>query len=248
VVVLKRAAIVGAFIATLVTAGEIKGEMKDTVVLLHGIGHSRLNMLSVESALRKQGYDVINLSYPSRSRKIADSAEFVRDKLHKKEIWKNAGKIHFVSHSLGGLVIRQYLSTERENIDASKIGRVVMLGPPHGGSEVSDYLQNFLPYKWTFGPAGQELTTEARKIEPEELYYEVGIIAGTKRWPYPVASFLAPWNSDAHDGRVTVESTKLKGMKDHIVLSATHSFMSWKPAVHQQIAVFLKEGKFNHEQ
>ena len=77
-----------------------------------------------------------------------------------------------------------------------------------------------------------------------DVYYDLGIIAGNKEWPYIVAAHIIP---DDSDGRVALEKTKLKGMKDHVTLSATHSFISWKPSVHKQIVYFLKHGKFKHE-
>jgi hypothetical protein len=77
-----------------------------------------------------------------------------------------------------------------------------------------------------------------------EPYYELGIIAGSKKWPYIAASFVIPGE---HDGRVAVEKTKMDGMKDHLVLSATHSFISWKPEVHNQIINFIKNGEFKRE-
>jgi pimeloyl-ACP methyl ester carboxylesterase len=215
--------------------------VKAMVVLLHGIGHSRWNMYWAERALRKAGYDVLNISYPSLRRTIDQLADFVQARLEAGQIWQSAEHVHFVTHSMGGLVTRRYLEKYRDAIPSGKLGRVVMLAPPHGGSEVADFLKDFPPYQWSFGPAGQELVTSVRTAQMAVPYYELGIIAGSKKWPYVVANFIIP---GAHDGRVAVERTKLPGMRDHIVLPATHSFISWKPDVHRQIVYFLENGKF----
>lgn len=215
---------------------------KDTVVLLHGIGHSRWNMYWVERALRKEGHEVVNLTYPSLKHDITTLSKWVDERLAKEKVWESPGQVHFVTHSMGGLVTLYYLEQYKAGIPAEKLGRVVMLAPPSKGSEVADLLKNFPPYKWSFGPAGQELATDVRSKNTMKPYYELGIIAGSKKWPYIVANFVIPGE---HDGRVAVEKTKMDGMKDHIVLPATHSFISWKPEVHKQIIAFIGKGEFD---
>lgn len=217
---------------------------EDTVIVLHGIGHSRLNMAGTTYALRKAGYNTLSVSYPSRSKKIEGLSDFVAAELTAQGVWRAAGKIHFVTHSMGGLVTRQYLEDYKESIPKGKLGRVVMLAPPLGGSEVSDFLENVPPYKWLFGAAGLELTTANQRKKHFTTYYDVGIIAGTAGWPYLIANAIMPAR---HDGRVSVESTKWIGMKDHITLAATHSFISWKPFVHKHIIHFINQGEFDHE-
>jgi pimeloyl-ACP methyl ester carboxylesterase len=217
---------------------------KDTVIVLHGIGHSRLNMAGVAYALRKAGYNTLSISYPSRSHKIAELSDFIAVELNKNHVWKGSGKIHFVTHSMGGLVTRQYLEDYKKAIPQERLGRIVMLAPPLGGSEVADFLENFPPYKWMFGAAGLELTTANQRKKHFTPYYDVGIIAGTTGWPYLIASAFMPAR---HDGRVSVESTKWRGMKDHLTTAATHSFISWKPFVHKHIIHFINEGEFDHE-
>lgn len=217
---------------------------RDRVVLLHGIGHSRHNMYAVARVLRREGYSVTAITYPSLRHSIAALAGFLEQRLDDLEIWKQPGRFHFVTHSMGGLLLRHYLDTRRDRIPAGRLGRVVMLGPPHGGSEIADFLRNFPPYKWFYGPAGQELTTAARAQDKSEPYYDLGIVAGTLGWLYVFANRLIP---APHDGRVAVARTTLPGMKDHIPLPATHSLMAWQPAVLRQIVHFLKEGVFLHD-
>lgn len=218
---------------------------KELVVLLHGIGQSKVNMVGIQIALENADYKTLNIKYPSLKKNLDALSSYLAKELEKEGVWDGEyNQVHFTSHSMGGLVIRGYLETEKKNIPEDKLGRVVMLAPPNGGSEVADLMQNFLPYRWFYGPAGQELTTREQENIKTDIYYDLGIIAGDKEWPYLVAAHIINGNSD---GRVAVEKTKLNGMKDHVTLSATHSFISWKPSVHKQIIYFLKHGAFMKE-
>lgn len=218
--------------------------MQDTVVILHGIGHSRWNMYRVERAMRKEGYATFNITYPSLKKDIPALAGFVRDKLADGGVWDRPGRVHFVTHSMGGLVVQRYLEDYKSDVPQDRVGRVVMIAPPIGGSEVADLLKNFPPYKWIFGPAGQQLTTKDRQAETIVPWYETGIIAGTSGWPYFIADRLIEGD---HDGRVAVEKAKMAGMKDFMTVPATHSFISWKGSVHKQAINFLKNGQFAHD-
>jgi pimeloyl-ACP methyl ester carboxylesterase len=243
---------------------------KETVVLLHGIGHSLWNMTMVERALQKDGYVTLNLSYPSRKHGMAYLAQWLADTLDAQDVWQKSSKVHFVGHSMGGLVIGMYLQNHRaalpkvhfvghsmgglvigmylQNHRAAlpldKMGRVVMLGTPHGGSEVADGLKDNMLYQFVFGPAGQELTTATRLKDKIKPWYDLGVIAGTQNWMYPLGQAFI---KDDNDGCVSVESTKLEGMKDHIVLPVMHGFMGWDGNVHRQITAFLRGGRFDRD-
>ena len=216
-------------------------QQQETVILLHGIGQSSLSMLSVETKLEDKGYKVLSINYPSTDKDIEDIADFLHEKHLTKEFWKNAKKVHFVTHSMGGLVTRYYLDKYKQD----KVGKVVMLAPPNGGSEISDLLHDYKAYKMFYGPAGEDLTTSNQQKKKTDVYYDLGIIAGKKEWPYVVAAFVLPGESD---GRVSVENTRLDGMTDHIIIPATHSFIMFKPNVHKQIIHFLENGEFKHEE
>ena len=227
-------------------ASAVSPEMSrdETVVLLHGIGHKSFNMRGAELALQKAGYNTLNISYPSLRMGLPDLASFVAQGLEEGGVWSSGHRVHFVTHSMGGLVARQYLEDYKSDVPVAVLGRVVMMAPPLQGSEVADFLSPFAPYSWVYGPAGQQLTTAVQEKVDVTAYYDLGIIAGNKKWPYVVANFIMP---DAHDGRVAVERTRWNSMKDHLVVPATHSFISWKPNVHKQIIQFLELGEFNHE-
>lgn len=214
---------------------------KETVVLLHGIAKSKDDLAPVEEMLLKNGYKTLNFTYPSKKKNLDEIAEFLHTEKLDKEFWEGAGKVNFVTHSMGGLVARRYFDKYRKEIPAEKLGRVVMMGPPNQGSEVADLIHNLWPYKWYYGPAGEELTTKSQSRNKSEIYYELGVIAGTKEWPYFVSAFVIP---DKSDGRVAVKKTKIKGMADHITVNATHTFIMKKPDTQKHILTFLKEGHF----
>ncbi len=216
-------------------------DAQDTVILLHGIGRTSRSMAFMARALAKNGFAPLGITYPSRRHGIPTLSDYLEKRLDDEGAWQPPGKVHFVTHSMGGLLVRHFLETRKVRLPVDSIGRVVMLGPPNGGSEVADQLHKLPPYKWFYGPAGQELTTDARSRNQALPYYEIGVIAGSRGWPYFVANHMVP---APHDGRVSVAKTKLIGMKDHIALPATHSFIAWNPSVHRQTCHFLKTGQF----
>ena len=118
-------------------------------------------MAGIEFALQKAGYQTLNIGYPSLEKNLTELSKFLDQELEKECVWESSyKKIHFTTHSMGGLVVRTYLNDYKTDISDKGLGRVVMLAPPHGGSEVADFLKDFFLYQWVFGPAGQELTTE----------------------------------------------------------------------------------------
>lgn len=208
----------------------------DTVILLHGIARTHRSMKPLEKALCNEGYRVLNIHYPSRHNTVEDNADFVYHQIIS-FLPHGEGKMHFVSHSMGGLVIRELLG----KYTLSPIGHIVMIAPPNQGSEVADLLKNNYIYQQLFGPAGQQLTTEVARNNPFPLLeHSVGIIAGNLCIE-PLSYFLLP---RPHDGRVTVNSTKLAQMRDHIVIRSSHPFIMRNKHTIQQVRHFLKHGTF----
>jgi pimeloyl-ACP methyl ester carboxylesterase len=210
--------------------------LSEHVVILHGIFRTHRSMRGLEKFLEKQDFIVHNLGYPSTRLTIAQIVEHLHPRIA--AIAAQAGRLHFVGYSMGGLIIRAYLHRYPE----TQAARVVMLGTPNQGSEVADFLKDRWLYKRFFGPAGQQLITrwEARGELLGEVRYELGIIAGNRSLD-PIGSRLL---GKPGDGKVSVESTKLAGMRAHAVIPATHTFFPNNRTAWRLTLRFLREGTF----
>lgn len=209
------------------------------VILIHGLARTANSMNALEHRLSQKDFLVINVDYPSRKHDIDKLASLaIKPALAKCP--KNHS-INFVTHSLGGILVRQYLS--KNTLD--QLNRVVMLGPPNKGSEVVDKLKEIPGFHFLNGNAGLQLGTGKASVPNSlgEANYELGIIAGTKSVNW-ILSTLIP-NTD--DGKVSVESTKLDGMSDHIEMPVTHTFMMNNKKVITQVINFLESGNFNRD-
>lgn len=210
---------------------------QDCVVLLHGLGRTSHSMGEIADTLEDAGYIIVNNSYPSREKGIRELSSAVGSGID--ECRKaHANSIHFVTHSLGGILVRQYFQEHH----VPEAGRVVMIGPPNHGSEVATAFREKWWFKWFTGIAGQELGVESNstpnQLKPIPL--EIGIIAGTKIID-PLLSRKLP---EPHDGKVSVESAKLAEMKDFLMVPYNHTFIAQMDAVEQQVKYFLAQGKF----
>lgn len=232
---------VAVLVATLTLVPGLAGlppaaQAAECVVTLHGLGRTRLSMALLASRLEDAGYAVHNLGYPSRSAPIEALADVVGEGF---SACRRGGQrpVHFVTHSLGGILVRAWL---QRGLPAD-LGRVVMLAPPNHGSAVVDRARGASWFRWFTGPAGQALGTGAdglpRRLAP--LPAEVGIIAGTA--VYPVFS---AWIPGPDDGLVAVDSTRLAGMRDFLVLPHGHTFIMNSREVARQTLAFLRDGAF----
>ena len=211
---------------------------QDGVVLLHGISRTARSFRKMQAALESVGYATLNLDYASRRKALEALAEDIHPAIQRFADGID-GSVHFVCHSMGGLLARVYVARYRPK----RLGRVVMLGTPNSGSEIADRLGHLRLYRAFFGPAGQQLGTQ-RDGAINALFppvdYPVGIIAGN-RSIYPLASAFLP---KPHDGRVSIANTKLDGMADHIVIPASHPWLMRNSIAIAQTIAFLKDGRF----
>jgi triacylglycerol lipase len=211
----------------------------ECVILLHGIVRTSRSMQKMEESLLDRGYKVANWSYPSRKQPIGILAEEAIPQAVESCSDPSIQRINFVTHSMGGILIRYYLANNQ--IDG--LGRVVMLSPPNQGSELIDIWSDWPGFELINGPAGYQLGTDEKSL-PLQLgpaNFEVGIITG-ENTTNPFFSIMIPGDDD---GKVSVKSARLQGMADFLVVPEAHSFIMRDDAVIRQSTHFLQHGRFN---
>jgi pimeloyl-ACP methyl ester carboxylesterase len=206
------------------------------VIVLHGILLNANHMKVLASYIGAKGYSVININYPSTQKNLEELVESVWIDISSQLIENKP--VHFICYSMGGLLVRAMLNKYRPLM----LGRVVLIGTPNNGSEIADFFKNNWFYKKIFGPAGQQLITDQSNIK--HLFgiidYDLGIIAGSMSLD-PICSRLI---KEKNDGKVSINSTKLAGMKDHIIIKSSHMFLPYSKQVLSQTVYFLQHGSF----
>ena len=212
------------------------------VILLHGIARTSLSMAPIANELQKRGYEVYNIGYNSTRDTLAT---IVRDFVsrNKLKLDETATPLHFVCYSLGCLVTRGIIQQHRP----ANLGRVVMLGPPNQGSEMADWMAEHAASNFLLGPNLPQLGTANRrmleKLIGNKVDYETGIIAGNEALD-PVGPGIIPGEDD---GRVSVERTKIEGMKAHLVVGVSHTGLLMSDVVQSEMLFFLEHGDFHYE-
>jgi len=208
------------------------------VVLLHGLARSDGSMRELAEELTQAGYQTVNVDYPSTNFPVEELADrYIPMAI---ESCAADSTVHFVTHSIGGILVRYWLA----NNDHSRVGRVVMLVPPNQGSELVDKLGGVRGFYLLNGPAGLQLGTDLASL-PNTLGpipVETGVIAGSKSFN-PIYSAIIPGDDD---GKVAVARTHLDGMTDFIVLRHTHTWITGAPPAQYQVRYFLEHGSFDH--
>tara|TARA_R110001592_G_scaffold59200_1_gene179609 strand:- start:60104 stop:60895 length:792 start_codon:yes stop_codon:yes gene_type:complete len=215
---------------------------KQCVVLVHGLWRSGWAMRSIANDLNDYAYQTVSISYPSTSISIPEIAESYLPPAIEECKQGGAELIHIVSHSMGGIVVRQYLQNNHLPLG----GKVVMLSPPNQGSELSEKFGDAGWYQHIVGPAGVSLSKKEGGIisSLKAVKEPVGIIAAYRDW----SLFPSTWLPEPNDGTVSVDSMKLAEMDDFVLINSGHATMRFNNDTHQQIRYFLSRGEFYHSE
>lgn len=219
---------------------------KETVVLLHGLGVAGWTMARLGSALTRDGFHVVNLSYPSRTVPLEMLARDWLPAQLAAHVTPASPRLHFVTHSMGGILLRAWLDRQSRPAPAfpAKLGRVVMLAPPNAGSEAADRLGRVWLFRALLGPnlarLGSAPENLPQALGPWPVAQELGIIAGN-RSVNPLASI---WVPKPNDGPVSVAATHLAGETAHCVLKTSHTGILFHSTAARAVSTFLRTGRF----
>jgi triacylglycerol lipase len=224
---------------TLAAESQTLQEVDGCVVLLHGLARTSASMNVMQKALTESGYRVVNVEYPSRELPIEQLAPLaVGEGIDECRASGYDGGVHFVTHSLGGILVRYFFDTNASDA----VGRVVMLAPPNQGSNAADALRDIPGFDWLNGPAGSQLGKGESSI-PLSLGtpdFEFAVVAGNRSID-PVSSAVLD-NPD--DGKVSVADTRLDGMREFRVMPVSHTYIMKDDDVIELVRSFLRTGRF----
>jgi len=212
------------------------------VILLHGLARTRLSMRPLLGPLQRAGFQVVNPGYPSRRHPVETLARLAIPPAVARLRARGATTIHFVTHSMGGILVRAWLAAE----PLPELGRVVMLAPPNQGSEVVDWLGRFRWFQRLFGPAAGQLSTAAhslpRRLGPAD--FPLGILTGDRGAHWPLGRCF----TGANDGKVAVARARLEGMADFRTVPCGHAFIMRDRRVQELVVRFLRAGRFGTDE
>lgn len=213
----------------------------DVVVIVHGLGRSAGSMHEMSDAFENAGYQTCVLEYSTFWTSI--DTLFTETERQMSVCLETDKTVHFVGHSLGGLVIRYHLDNDRSLQKSNRLGRVVLIGTPNHGSDVADhYAQSF--WSGWFGEVSSALVSDDHGIATQIGLpdYPFGVIAGTEKYTFTEHLF-----EKENDGLVSVDSTRLEGMDDYWEVNLPHHQLRYHPVVIEKVINYLKGGQFTDE-
>jgi pimeloyl-ACP methyl ester carboxylesterase len=208
----------------------------EVVLLLHGIVRTSWSMVRLERGMTERGHTVASLDYPGTWIGIPECAAYLQEVIAS---MPEVERFHFATHSMGGLVVRSYLSTS----DDTRHGRLVMLGTPNKGAELATMLRSFPPFRWTLGPAGQQLAHAPGAFVhtlPAVPNIEFGILVGGSR----SGGGFNPLLEGDDDGTVSVASSRLAGATDFTKVKSMHALLPGQQDSIDAVDRFLRTGAF----
>jgi triacylglycerol lipase len=216
-------------------------ESAGCVVLLHGLARTHQSMAPMAAFLESAAYRTANIDYPSTEKPIGELAVAVKEGINQCRRDAPGKRIHIVTHSMGGILVRVYL---KDNA-VPDLGRVVMLSPPNQGSEAAEALRDLPFYRWLNGPAGQQLGTgnDSLPLSLGPVDFPLGIITGSESSVFDF--WIAEVFPGENDGKVSVARAKVAGMTDFRVMPHNHTFIMQQEDVMEQVVFFLRNGRFH---
>jgi pimeloyl-ACP methyl ester carboxylesterase len=208
--------------------------MRESVVLVHGIWMNGIEFWRLRQNLTRAGYECHVYKYHVWGKSLAETAT----RLHDFVETLDTPIVHFVGHSLGGIVLMHLF----DQFPFIKKGRVVLLASPVNGSVVSKRLASTSLTRWTLGQSKEKGL--GGDVPVWKGLRDIGTISGS--FPLGVGLFVGGLHMP-HDGTVSVEETELKGATDCIVMPVGHMTMLLSLEAAQQVIIFLRTGRFDED-
>lgn len=213
----------------------MKSQKRDHVVLIHGLGRSRLAMLGLHWWLSRAGFRVHNIGYPSRRLRVQEAADdWLKPALESIQVDPEE-RVHFVTHSLGSIVFRAW-AAQRD--PAFPLGRTVMLAPPNQGSEIIDHLESRAWIRWLLGPVVEEMGTGVHST-PNRLGAvppETTVLMGSRSVLTLFQHLLGPES----DGIVSVARAHVQAESAFHFVDADHATIIWRVSVLRKVTAIIK--------
>jgi len=213
-----------------------------TVYLVHGYGSLPITMSAIERDLIKEKFRTCNFGYKSISKDIDSCSKLLYLKIKSIAV----DTVCFVTHSMGGLVVRGLLNYVRIDSAFPIISRIVMLAPPNHGAQIADFFSSTSVLKWVLGPNVEHMRTDSNSFAnklPIPQNSELGIILGARFDGVGYNPFIKGDN----DGFLTAEKAKLGTEKEIITVPEAHILMPQNRTIRKYIVHFMLYGNFTKE-